>query len=43
VRAQGGALVSVAHRPGVAAFHQTQWVFKPAPEGSSHKFVLEVT
>ena len=41
VRAQGGALVSVAHRPGVAAFHQTQWVFTPAPEGSAHKFVLE--
>ena len=42
VRAQGGALVSVAHRPGVAAFHQTQWVFTPAPEGSAHKFVLQV-
>ena len=42
VRAQGGALVSVAHRPGVAAFHQTQWVFTPAPEGSAHKFVLEL-
>jgi len=25
----------------VAAFHQTQWVFTPAPEGSAHKFVLE--
>ncbi len=42
VRAQGGALVSIAHRPGVAAFHQTQWVFTPAPEGSAQKFVLEV-
>ncbi|PUE29221.1 ABC transporter ATP-binding protein [Limnohabitans sp. JirII-29] len=42
VRAQGGALVSIAHRPGVAVFHQTQWVFTPAPEGSAQKFVLEV-
>jgi len=42
VRAQGGALVSIAHRPGVAAFHQTQWVFTPAPEGSAQKFVLQV-
>jgi putative ATP-binding cassette transporter len=41
VKAQGGALVSVAHRPGVAAFHHTQWVFTPAPEGSACKFVLQ--
>jgi len=40
VQAQGGALVSIAHRPGVAAFHQTQWVFTPAPEGSVAKYVL---
>jgi vitamin B12/bleomycin/antimicrobial peptide transport system ATP-binding/permease protein len=26
---QQGALVSIAHRPGVAAFHQQQWVFTP--------------
>lgn len=42
VRAQGGALVSIAHRPGVAVFHQTQWVFTAAPEGSAQRFVLEV-
>ncbi len=42
VRAQSGALVSIAHRPGVATFHQTQWVFTPAPEGSAQKFVLQV-
>jgi putative ATP-binding cassette transporter len=29
VREQQGALVSIAHRPGVAAFHQQQWVFTP--------------
>jgi putative ATP-binding cassette transporter len=29
VREQQGALVSIAHRPGVAGFHQQQWVFTP--------------
>jgi putative ATP-binding cassette transporter len=40
VREQQGALVSIAHRPGVAAFHQQQWVFTPndvdASTTSSH-------
>jgi len=40
VREQQGALVSIAHRPGVAAFHQQQWVFTPndvdASNTSSH-------
>jgi putative ATP-binding cassette transporter len=40
VREQQGALVSIAHRPGVAAFHQQQWVFTPndvdASNASSH-------
>ena len=31
VHAQNGALVSIAHRPGVAAFHRTQWVFTANP------------
>jgi putative ATP-binding cassette transporter len=40
VQAQGGAMVSIAHRPGVAAYHAQQWVFvaaenaTPAPEGA---------
>jgi len=29
VNAQGGALVSIAHRPGVAAFHNQRWVLEP--------------
>ena len=29
VREQNGALVSIAHRPGVAAYHRQQWVFTP--------------
>jgi putative ATP-binding cassette transporter len=35
-----GALVSVAHRPSVAAFHNQQWVFGVAPAGSSAKFAI---
>lgn len=30
VQAQGGALVSVAHRPGVLSYHQQKWVFEPS-------------
>jgi vitamin B12/bleomycin/antimicrobial peptide transport system ATP-binding/permease protein len=40
VREQGGGLVSIAHRPAVASFHETAWQFLPAPEGSTAKFVL---
>jgi putative ATP-binding cassette transporter len=35
VREQQGALVSIAHRPGVAAFHQQQWVFTPNPANAN--------
>ncbi|MDH4450272.1 MAG: ABC transporter ATP-binding protein/permease [Rhodoferax sp.] len=38
VSEQGGALVSIAHRPGVAAFHHQRWVLEPqgaAPEPGS--------
>ena len=36
VKSQNGALVSIAHRPGVAAFHATQWVLTPgAGEGDT--------
>ncbi|MFP8779419.1 ABC transporter ATP-binding protein/permease [Hydrogenophaga sp. RWCD_12] len=36
VMSQNGALVSIAHRPGVAAFHATQWVLTPgAGEGDT--------
>lgn len=31
VRASNGALVSIAHRPAVAAFHQSQWTLTPQP------------
>ncbi len=39
VAQRGGALVSIAHRPGVAAFHNQRWVLEPrdaaADAGSS--------
>lgn len=31
----GGALVSIAHRPAVAAFHEQRWEFERAPEGGA--------
>ena len=34
VQAQGGALVSIAHRPGVAAYHAQQWVFEATGQAS---------
>jgi len=33
-----GALVSVAHRPSVSAFHNHQWVFQAAPADSAAKY-----
>jgi putative ATP-binding cassette transporter len=40
VNANNGALVSVAHRPSVAAFHNQQWVFEVAPADSAAKYVM---
>jgi putative ATP-binding cassette transporter len=34
-RAQG-ALISIAHRPGVAAFHNRRWTLEPVPEGAMY-------
>jgi putative ATP-binding cassette transporter len=42
VREEGGGLVSIAHRPGVASYHDKVWQFVAAPEGSAAKFVLVV-
>lgn len=40
VDSAGGGLVSIAHRPGVAAFHNRVWTLVPAPQGSHAAFVL---
>jgi len=36
--ARGGGLVSIAHRPGVAAFHTKAWVLAPAASGADARF-----
>ncbi|MFM1978814.1 MAG: hypothetical protein RLZ68_79, partial [Pseudomonadota bacterium] len=33
VQRSQGALISIAHRPGVAAFHNRRWTLESAPEG----------
>jgi putative ATP-binding cassette transporter len=35
-----GGLVSIAHRPGVAAFHRRHWVLEPQAAGSEALFTL---
>ncbi len=40
VSANNGALVSVAHRPSLAAFHNQQWGFEVAPADSAAKYVV---
>lgn len=42
VQATGGALVSIAHRPAVAAFHTTRWELEPLPEGSTARYRLRM-
>lgn len=38
--ARSGTLVSIAHRPGVAEFHNRAWVLEPAPAHASARFTL---
>jgi putative ATP-binding cassette transporter len=38
----GGALVSIAHRPTVAAFHRQRWALEKAPEGAAAAYALTV-
>lgn len=40
VRQAQGALVSIAHRPTVAAFHDRRWLLQPAPAGAASRYVL---
>jgi putative ATP-binding cassette transporter len=40
VKAQGGALISIAHRPGVAAFHQQRWTLQDNEGGETRFKVL---
>lgn len=43
VRQAGGALVSIAHRPAVAAFHDKQWTLEKLPEGAPALYQLKET
>ena len=40
VKSQNGALVSIAHRPGVAAFHAKQWVLTPGTGEGAARFQM---
>ncbi|MES2509706.1 MAG: ABC transporter ATP-binding protein/permease [Pseudomonadota bacterium] len=40
VRSVNGGLVSIAHRPSVAAFHNRQWELVAQPEGSPARYAL---
>jgi putative ATP-binding cassette transporter len=42
-REAGGALVSIAHRPAVAAFHRTRWELLRQPEGGPATYRLVVS
>ncbi|MES2422827.1 MAG: ABC transporter ATP-binding protein/permease [Pseudomonadota bacterium] len=41
VRAAGGALISIAHRPGVAAFHDKRWTLEKQPDGAPALYALK--
>jgi len=41
--ASGGGLVSIAHRPAVAAFHNRQWTLEKLPESADARFGLHDT
>jgi len=36
-----GGIVSIAHRPSVAAFHSSRWELQPLPEGETARFKLQ--
>jgi putative ATP-binding cassette transporter len=40
VKSSGGAIISIAHRPNVAAFHDRQWTLEKQPPGSSALYSL---
>ena len=41
VKAAGGGLVSIAHRPSVAAFHQQQWALEKQPDGAAAQYAVQ--
>ena len=43
IQQAGGGLVSIAHRPAVAAFHETRWDLQRQPQGASALYCLNAT
>ena len=43
VRAANGSLVSIAHRPTVAAFHDRRWTLEKLPEGAGALYQLQAS
>lgn len=43
VRRKGGALVSIAHRPALEAFHDRRWELQPLPAGSPAAYRLQAS
>jgi putative ATP-binding cassette transporter len=41
VQSAGGAMVSIAHRASVGAFHDQRWTLVPQPEGAPARYRLE--
>ncbi|MDB5890110.1 MAG: transporter ATP-binding protein/permease [Polaromonas sp.] len=41
VQAAGGGMVSIAHRPSVAAFHNKQWAFEKLPDGAAALYGIQ--
>ncbi len=42
IQSAGGAIVSIAHRASVGAFHSQRWTLVPQPEGASARYRLEL-
>ncbi len=43
VQKSGGGIVSIAHRPSVAAFHSSCWELQPTPPGAAARYTLRQT
>jgi putative ATP-binding cassette transporter len=41
VESAQGALISIAHRPSVAAFHNRRWTLLPQPKGATARYRVE--
>lgn len=43
VKSSGGSIISIAHRPNVASFHDRQWTLEKQPPGSAALYRLAAT